>query len=240
MSLTIRKRNLREMYKGRSDQRAKIYAQRRALTAFPMNPRPFAAPAGLFNARNRSKREFKFNDTSVQVLAMAGISSWTQILCNGIGTGTDYNSRIGRRLTIKSILVKVTNYNYTLGTNIGHPFQQRVIILRDRQPNGVAFTPGELLQNVTSTPVALTSPPNINNQPRFHILADELMTVQMHGSISEGRGYYKFYKRVNIPVQYNGTGPTIGSIADNAIYVISFSNDDNEAVFYTRVRFTDD
>lgn len=177
-----------------------------------------------------------------------GVGSVPTLMTN-ISVGTDYTSRLGRVIMVHSLQLKgyispVSNGAYDVkgGQSV------RMLVFVDRQPNGLACAASDLLQ--APSPANTTSMINLNNRNRFLVLTDKLYKI---GPLSLGTsqggytGYIRidYYKRVNIPVTFNGTGGTIGSIASNAIYCLFIGDNASSTstnLQYTgamRVRFTD-
>lgn len=167
-------------------------------------------------------------------------------LLNGVAQGDDNTNRHGRQATFKSISIKgllqpVDTSTATQGSYC------RLLIVWDAAPNGVAPVITDLL--VAST---ACSHNNLNNRARFKILADEQYAI---GGIDQTAtqavatspcvvAINRYVKLPNVVTTYSGTGATIASIQQGAIWMFtigsiaaSFGGQFNVAV---RVRFTDD
>ena len=118
-------------------RREALYYARRQL-AFPTRPMPGLTGTGLYNARARGN-EKKFID--VQTIYNAwNVSRSYIVLLNGVATGTDYNTRIGREVTMKSYYHRLF---ITDATNIQ---QVRCMLVYDKQPVGALPAITDILQ----------------------------------------------------------------------------------------------
>lgn len=166
-------------------------------------------------------------------------------LLNGVATGTDYNARIGRQTKMKSIYLRVTFEYRTLSGAIGDFI--RMLVIYDRQPNGVALTAANVLQGGS-----YIDPINLDNRDRFSVIADKMMTfnpVQYSTALPSGGNpankHVKIYKKMNLTTQYSGTGATVGSIQTGSVYIILLGANyaaGNEMIrtdYYSRIRFVD-
>lgn len=176
-------------------------------------------------------------------------------LLNGVDQGTDYNQRLGRKIVIQSIYLRMgitpaVAASYVTG-NVAHTGQKvRVMLVVDKQTNGAAFSATDLLGGGATT----ESMNNLSNRERFVVLYDKVMNFgpgyysagvwQPLGGYT-GIPFFKIYKKIKIPTVYMGTGATVGSIATNGLYLIgltdtSTANATNLAFYGTyRIRFRD-
>jgi len=203
--------------------------------------RPTAPLSGSYRARvaAAAPQELNFKDTT---LSLSFDSSGSLTLLNGLTQGTTSSTRIGRRVTVKSIEWRFNCSTSTL-TNWT---SNRFMIVVDTQAN--AATPAFTDIYDSLSPSTLR---NVSNMPRFKVLYDSDEFI-MIGNLSTSPGNdliaraFKGYLRVNIPVQYNvGTAGTIADIQTNAIYFVAVGNSSasttNTDVFNSqvRVRYTD-
>lgn len=200
--------------------------QARRQLAFPRKPLPGVTATGLFNARARGQ-EKKFIDTNVVYNAWNVNRSYI-VLLNGVATGTDYNTRIGREVTMKSYYLRMF---ITDATNIQ---QVRCMLVYDKQPAGVLPAITDILQYNNAN-----SPNNLNNRDRFVIVSDKVYTTSPQGT--EIR-FVKKYKKLRTVTTYNNTGNGIADIATGALYfvAVAFNNVATTTLDgYARVRFVD-
>ena len=119
----------------------------RARTASRLGPLGPGATRGFYGVWNkRGRNELKSIDNSLIVTAPITTAGSVTLL-NGVATGTDYVNRIGRKVIMKSLLMRVNFYpigsttNGILGENI------RYMILVDSQPNGALPSVTDILNN---------------------------------------------------------------------------------------------
>lgn len=174
-------------------------------------------------------------------------SGYTRCL-NLLGTGTDIDQRIGRRVLNKSILLNMT---WRLPDPVGDPLMGypppspvaiRTILVWDYQPNGVNIVISDFLkpvlnQSATSVP-AVTSPNNLNNRDRFRTLWDCRDTLSPGG---DSLRTYEKYIKINRETTFSdgSTSADIGSVSTGALYLILLSdvfdyNSGNSSYIYYR------
>ncbi len=194
-------------------------------------------------------RESKFKDISLNYTVGATLVS--RLLLNGIVQGNTQSQRIGNRVVITSIMVRgryimpSINPTTSLGT-----FSNRVLslIVQDKQPNNATIVGASVLQNAAD----VDSFNNLDQSNRTRILLHKryvmlpryVLTSQSIVDEAMGVGYsinFSFYKKCNIPVQYNGTDALIGSIVTNAIHWMDLLDATTPAItanLVCRIRFT--
>jgi len=186
-----------------------------------------------------SQAELKFKDTSAATAITAGVATFTTpgaaFLLNGLVPDSTATGRIGRRVSIKSLYVRLA---WAAGAASTGSAPLRVLIVYDKQANAAA----PAVTDVVTTD-AFTSMNNISNRDRFVTLCDKLVEpcgVGVSLSVAD-----MFYKKLNLPVQFNaGTAGTIGDITSGSIYIM-FSQTGNLATsagavtWYSRIRYTD-
>lgn len=192
---------------------------------------------GVYNRRGRD--ELKFVDTTVSGLATIG---GTVNLLNGVTQGTDYNNRIGRKFTMKSLMVRIgISYGNVAGVgSTGNII--RILVVYDAQTNTVTPAVTDVLQSAN-----YLSPMNLNNRDRFKILSDKWWNTDAFvfaaGAITNGTftpQMEKYYKKINLETQNGGTNNLVGSITTGGVFLIVISGGAGNLVdVYTRVRYTD-
>ena len=145
--------------------------------------------------------ETKFHDvTSTVACNTSGPSS---IGLNTVPQGDDSVNRDGRKIVMKSILLRLSNYS-TVTT--GLPQTHRILVVYDKLGNGstTLATYDDVLENTTPYYIA---PINKINTKRFVVLFDQY--VDLGGTTSAGYGNntiqtYKLYKK--LPLLQPGHG----------------------------------
>lgn len=170
------------------------------------NPSVFSIPLTLANCTSQLSTAF---------LTAANGLTGGYIPLNGIAPGNAFNNRIGSKIMMKSIQVRA-NITCPSGDNM-----VRLVLILDRQPNGVAPVSTIIFAATTALGVGgdqLTGI-NTNYRKRFKILKDEYIefTGLMHHKC------INFYVKQKLPVDYIGGDSTIGSIGTNAVYLMAMS-----------------
>lgn len=185
--------------------------------------------------------ELKTIDTGLVSFAPLDPTNANFQLLNGVATGTDYTNRIGRKIIVNSMLIR-GNFSNVINVTDSDGAILRLMVICDEQPNGAAPIITDILQTAH-----YLAPANLNNRGRFKILYDKFLTMNSwshSGGVlatgSPGPKTFKLYKRLTLPVIFNGTGATVGSIQTNSIYLVALcSNTTCNFEFNSRIRFVD-
>lgn len=164
-------------------------------------------------------------------------SAGTVVYVSNIGQGSNIGQRAGNRITLHSILMRVSVYPSTVnlgGNNL------RMIVFQDRNNQGALPNLGDLLIGTDYT----VNPLNALNTMRFRIISDRLYTVIADECVND-KIYIKLEKnrRILNPIQYVSTTTAIGSAGSGAIFWLLVSSDAVNGPLVTaslRLRFKDD
>lgn len=158
--------------------------------------------------------EQKFIDTTTNITLSA--TSYVQTL-NVIGEGTDYNTRIGRHIAAKAIMIDITFLPGTVANVASNADYGIIALVWDKQPNGAVATYANIFSGPTAQPF-----PNMNNSDRFKILKLENFYIQPKfdaaGSLESPSFQEPAKRRWYVPlrdmdVEYgSSTTPTTGSV----------------------------
>jgi len=163
------------------------------------------------------------------------------VLLNGVATGDDYNTRDGRKILMKSILLRLfLKPDVTQSAPTGDIL--RVMLVYDKQTNAAALTAAMVLQTAT-----YASPNLLDNRERFKVLLDKYLVigadVYTAGALVQGAPLSRCltsYKTLNLETTYNGTGATVGAINTGSVYLVMLTRSEVSSVdYYARVRFTE-
>lgn len=188
-----------------------------------------------FVPRNWTSAEWKFTDVQVN----HDVNTTTALsLLNGLVPGTGATQRIGQKIVIKSIEVRLRIY---VDPNAGVRQLVRWMVVMDRQANGAAPTLAQILN--VNTPFGLR---NLENRKRFKIILDNVKYLAPLNEEGDGC-YWHVYLKFRRPfvVEYNaGTAGTVADIVSNSLYMISTGdqaagNGDALLASYCRLRYTD-
>jgi len=166
----------------------------------------------------------------------------TITLLNGLKPGSDATQRIGRKILMKSVLIRIVyqwnfnNFPYTGFLNQGTD-QCRTLLVYDKQTNGVVPTIDLLLQpnvsgSVSGTSYAVSAPLNLDNRDRFTVLYDKTFSVNPVYIVPTTGGLpiasqnwvkqIKIYKKLNHEVIYNsGVGGLVGDVNTGGLFLFT-------------------
>lgn len=188
-------------------------------------------------------QELKYHDISdVEATVSASgliVDSGSLVL---IPQGTTPIQRIGRKAVIKSINLRghVSLPGSSSASNTTDSL--RIILYKDKQCNGATATATDILATAD-----YQSFRNLNNSARFTVLLDKVVTLNTqlsgngtaHQSGVAGRDY-TFFKKCNIPLEYDSTLGALSEIRSNNIGMLLISrNALMSHEFHCRFRFTD-
>lgn len=184
------------------------------------------------------------------------VAGKTGVLLNGMIQGPDYNNHIGRKAHMRSLLFRwCIHPTANTDTNALEGTPLRLLIVYDKQTNGVTATSGDILQAPSNWTTFITGagvanslpiePMNLNNRDRFKILMDKKVTWNhVDRPVIEGE---KFIKLKNKEIIWQTAGATVGAIATGSIIFMAISAADGIASntnelrceYSSRIRFMD-
>ncbi len=189
--------------------------------------------------------ELKFHDVDLDDATVSSSGDVTASI-NLIAQGTSESERNGRKCTLKSILWRYTVVLPEVDA-LATPAPAdtiRIIMYLDRQCNGATAADTDVLESAD-----YQSYRNLANSGRFSILHDKSMTLNYNGMASDGAGLVSqnevtrqghFYKKCDIPLEFNSTAGAITEIRSNNIGVILISRGTNISFLSKiRLRFSD-
>jgi len=167
---------------------------------------------------SRMTAERKFVDVAATIATTdGGLTFGNPVLLNGISTGTDASTRIGRKVNLSSILIRYTAY---LGGDSTFGSPVRIMVFYDKQANATAVTTAASFPLVSNT---FTSPNELSYRDRFVTIFDHItepLSVNANASVAG-----TLYKKLQLEMIFNtGADATIGSISTGAIYVMAAQN----------------
>ncbi len=246
---TIAARRRKARLRANQIRSAKRFMTLRKRTTIPRGQRGFLRSVGIFGKFGRGG-ELKFFDQDVTDALIA--ANWT-IQTNAtpeasfirIPEGTSASTRIGRKITIRKIMMR---YNLTLPAQTNPSSTSdvvRIVIYLDKQCNGTAATIGTIFESDD-----VQSFRNIPNIKRYGILYDR--TISMNciagGPASTTSTNYgerviavNVFLNVNIPIEYNATNTgALATIRSNNIGMV-FGSETGLVQFNgrLRLRYTD-
>lgn len=182
--------------------------------------------------------ELKYVDVNSTALSTSfNVITWsTPLLLNGLSTGTTATTRVGRKITLKSVYLRWTAALGAFTANSTGIF--RIVILYDKQANAAAPAATDIFE-VNE----MRSPNNLSNRDRFVVVADMMSEDLSVGNTLQLSG--QCYKKLNLETLYNsGNAGTIADIASGSLYAVAahtgtFLTSSPTLSTYFRVRYTD-
>ncbi len=196
--------------------------------------------------------EWKWLDTAANSVNIASTGVLVQDSLNIVPSGTGPSERIGRKITIRSINGHMNFFtNLTDAQPVPSPgVFVRLILVLDSQANGtnaIVSGIGGILVNAD-----VLEHLNLNNSQRYRVLMDKYVTINPTNMASDGAGvvssaaltaYRSFYKRCNIPVEFNADSGLMATIRSNNLGMIAISSvggvDSITLESNWRIRYTD-
>lgn len=220
------------------NSRVSEMSKRRATTPL-VNAMPIKKRKNVDNLvnpkRNANKKPEKKNiDVDTAAMVVAGQVTASLILLNPIPQGNTENQRIGRAVDMVSLTFKWVGAFATTTTGAS---PLRLLIVYDKQANGVALTAVNVLQADS-----IENPMNLAYSKRFLILVDE--EVECVGTAGPQAWFRKGYRKLNLPAEFAGNGGTVTNIETGSIYALVYQTGgiltaNPNSQLYTRIRYTD-
>ncbi len=190
--------------------------------------------------------ELKFHDIDIDDAGIATNGTIIEDSCNGIAQGVTEVQRIGRKCTIKNInwrfaFILPNSASESLGDET-----VRLILYLDKQANGAAATATDILESDD-----FQSFNNLANKSRFRTLMDRTYDLNAQAGMGNGTAndtasfsiQDTFFKKCNIPIEFDSTTGAITEVRSNNIGVLLLSRDgsNTSASFESkmRLRFSD-
>lgn len=206
--------------------------------------------------------EFKSLDTAFTMNVVANNSSTTIAYFNLTVLGNDIFNRIGRKINLRSLLVRITFAFNDGGTPYTNAFDTiRTILFWDKNPNtGTALVPSDIIRDVGNSlnQTVSTSSFNVNNRNRIKVIRDEMRSfafnkanpisaqiANLEPTAFQIKWFLRFPKGKLNTVYNNTNGGTIADINAGALGIM-FQGDNGPTNFpfiadvTGRLRFTDD
>lgn len=157
----------------------------------------------------------KFVDRELHVLDLDDNSSIQNAVqffhLSGIADGTLVNQRNGVQVTLRHLRLRLLAVTGTGNSRM------RVIVLKDRQPDGAFPAPVDLFTNVGSTEGTILSPFNVTNKKRFKILFDRTWTCN---PVIQPTPLLARSIPLNFKVTYNAPGNGIAQVVTNSLILV--------------------
>lgn len=160
------------------------------------------------------KPEYKLLNGNFTFLAdVVGTVFYPFLLAQGVGDG----QRVGTETVLRSIQIRGTIEAIPTFVNTF----VRVIVGLDREPDSTAAIPAAIIRPVGSGTL-LRGPREKINSERFKIWSDRTYSFRVN---EKGNHFYKFYKSVKIPQEWEGGAATTGAMVRNHWFIMVCSNE---------------
>lgn len=222
----------------RSGMKSKTLPQKRTRRE-PYRGAPMARPTmppPLFAAANNNPSERKFIDNLLTNSIAPGVSTFDAIggdLLNGLSTGTTATSRIGRKIRMKSILIRAEARMNSLSTGGA---DIRIVVVFDKQANAaLALNTDVFVQN------DFISPNNLSNKDRFVTIMDKYMHIDTQNFQCSAI----WYKKIDLETMFNSNNAgTVSDITSGAVVMFiaqagGISTNAAQIRTFSRIRFDD-
>lgn len=230
----------RRFKRGVPYRKTKVAARYRR-RSMPARMRGFYRKVGYYKRFTGDSGELKFHDVDLSLANIPQIGLRNADLLT-IAEGNGEEERIGRKITIKSILIRA-NALLPGGTNLAQASETvRFMVVQDTQANGAQAAATDVLE--TANYKAFN---NLANSSRFRVMLDKQLTLRC--SAGSGNGTtdnhlqneynFNFYKKCSIPIEYDNTASTgaISTIRSNNILVFAFGRAGGIADISGKIRF---
>lgn len=188
--------------------------------------------------------ELKFFDTAISDnIDLTGHVPATGGQLNLVPQGTQESQRIGRKIIIRSLRLRFVS-RITSAALVGGAGTVTIFVVQDKQTNGAAASVTSVLTGTNTT----TDMPNLNEVNRFNILKKFTFTLNstagIAGAYQLGQKSFDFYKKCNIPIEFDSTTGAITEIRSNNLFLLvgvqeAAADDLINIVGTARIRYTD-
>ncbi len=237
----VRRRRFGAMLRGRRGGAGVFYGRPRFRGRVA---RGYTRRAGFYGRYNLGVGELKFHDVDLDDAVISSNGAITASI-NLIAQGVTESQRIGRKCVIRNIgwKFRIKEPETNGGSSAPPSDTVRVILYLDKQANGAAATVGGILESTD-----FQSFNNLANSSRFHVMMDRQYTLNHQGGIGTAADQDwaevviddSFYKRCNIPLEFDSTTGAITEIRSNNVGVLLITEGGTagfESKF--RLRFSD-
>lgn len=181
-----------------------------------------ARKVDILRAINKSKETHYLQTARTTVTTTLASTANVFSLLNGVAQGDTDSDRTGSRIQAKSLDIKCTMYNGTAGGQTNF----RVIVLRQKNPRGVAPTSADLFVDSPAFPNTQFDMLATDFSSRFEILSDRMLYwLPNYAAQIPVLEYDQHIKLDDAISDYSlGTGSTITAIDKNAYYICFISD----------------
>ncbi len=168
--------------------------------------------------------EFKFLDFNATAAGQPESVTLGQV--SNIAQGDGGSARDGNQVKLTGIYL---TYMWTISASATNT-QVRVLLVLDKQTNGVIYAAGDLLHD-TSINDNIVSPYNLDNKYRFRVLYDRVHHLSDNGNQSVS---VKRYIKMNEKLRFDGTTADIANLTSSSITLVTMSSETTNVPLITR------
>lgn len=203
----------------------------------------YTSATGFYGRFNGPGRELKFLDTesSFSIDRTGEVPATGQLVL--IPQGATQSTRIGFKCTIRSIQWRAV-VEMVPDASVNSSGVAYIYLIQDTQANGAAAAVTDVFTSASLEKGLL----NIANASRFRILKKWVLDFNSQAGVTTAYNsharHVEYFKKCNIPLDFNGATGAITEIRSNNLFIIAGSalanSDDEISVFGSfRVRFDD-
>jgi len=208
----------------------------------PRALRGYDRSGGFYGRFTGPGAELKFFDTanSFSFDTTGEVPATGQL--NLIPQGTTESTRIGRKCVLKSVEIR-GDVRFAPGASAQAATTVAMYLVLDKQCNGAAAAVTDVFTTNALTTTALV---NLANSERFVILKKWLIVINATAGVttaySSANRHLEYFKRCNIPLEFNSTAGAITEIRSNNLFLLAGTDTNDDLTSFTgttRVRFSD-
>ncbi len=179
---------------------------------------------------NVEYKQINVQSTNVSIGTSAVHNELTNLLQGHEDTQRDGNSIRLKSIHIKGFIKTITSSSKNV---------VRLVVVLDKQTNQAQAAFSDIFFD-NSAGDAVISDRNIDNTRRFTLLWDKVIVLE--ASSSAGTRYFNFYKKLNMPIRYDGNANDITDLTQNSLQFIQVSDTVSSTpiiTFHARLRYLD-
>ncbi len=205
--------------------------------------------SGGFDNLEQKFVDYSYGQTAIATAnAGAEADPVTALSLNAVAQGTTQNQRVGKRIKMKSIMVRgtvmlVSQANLTVLPN---GYTAVVALVMDKQTNGAQLNSEDVYAAATHVEHAFR---DLEHSHRFKVLKRQVFQMNCPNVSYDGTnmelggnniGFEWYVELNNIQTYFDTIGATIADIVDKSLHVVAFASDGNGQLKYeSRLRYVD-
>ncbi len=220
------------VYKSRYKKRS--YSKKPSYYTHGMNALELASKSLVvaYGVKKLLNVEYKFHD--VQLTTSAITPTGTIVQLTNIPQGDTDISRDGAQVKLTSTVSKffIASNSSAFQTNI------RVMLVLDKQTNGAIYTMLDLLKDTDGNDI-IVSQLNLDNQYRFRVLYDKVISLSNVGITSAHRA---IHKKLQHKLRFESSTPSIADLNSKSFSLVFISNQTTNSplvTLFSRIKYLD-